>query len=160
MKIKHTTQGFLFLLMYHLLTLSPLSSRQCGSQAGNCWPVRNVLGRTPGPAQSSSLGPVLPACSSSFSSGSLEWGDGKLARFYPFSITQKTLCNPDPAQPTAIPPCRAKAKSQMKLNLAFLCFTLLLYPVLIFPLESLQKRGLTEPQPDLEISGFPSQIKY
>lgn len=157
MKIKNTIEGFLFLPMYHLLTLSPLSSRQCGSQAGHCWPVRNVLGRSPGPAQCSPLGPVLPACSSS-SSGSLEWDDGKLARFYPFSITRETMRNPDPAWPTAIPPCRAK--SQMKLNLTFLCFTLLLHPVLIFPLESLQKRGLTEPQPDLEISGFPSQIKY
>lgn len=59
------------------------------------------------------------------------------------------LCNPDPAQPTAIQPCSAKLKSLMKLNSAFHCFILLLFPVLKFLLEFLQKRGLVRPQLDL-----------
>lgn len=139
-------------LCWEALVMCPQwSFLQCGNWTGNCWPARSILGQ-----QHSQL-------------NASHWADSV---FYvdhlsgtkryplwsnPFSSIRKILCNPDPAQPTAIQPCSAKVKSQLKLNFAFLCFTLLLFPVLIFPLESLQKRRLAGPRPDLEISPFPGQ---
>lgn len=140
----------------HLFLSSP-SFLQCGSWAGNCGQSEPSWGRSLG-----QLMPVTGARASAwrpFSSGSLEWGPGNWLWFYPSSIIQKMLCNPHPAPPAALAP-QGKDTSQLKLGFAFLCSTLLLFSVLIFPLEPLQKRGLTGPQPDLEISGFPGQIKY
>lgn len=56
-------------------------------------------------------------------------------------LPRRWLCNPGPAQSTAIQPCSAKLKSLMKLNSDFHCFILLLFPVLKFLSEKFRKEG-------------------
>lgn len=89
-----------------------------------------------------------------FSSGSSEWDDEILA--LPILNSQKTQTQCSLLRFAL----QCQGRVQLKLNFAFICVTLLLFPVLLDPLESLQKRGPTGPRPDLEISGFPGQITY
>ena len=135
----------------HLSFSPPVSFLQCGDWAGNYWLTRNVLGRC------QLWGQILGLLSTFL----LDHQSGMMRYLLsPFSIVRRPGCAPQ-TQCSLLPfALQCQGRVQLKLNFAFLCVTLLLFPVLLVPLESLQKRGPTGPRPDLEISGFPGQIPY